>query len=204
LIKEIILPEKLRQWQELPEAVDMKDDMAIIYQAVLTNEARNILELGCGGGLSTRALALAAEFLSSGSEVPRVVVSVDIDPEKINNVRQKVKDADLEKYAVFTNEDSVNFLQRNCQQTTDFIFIDTDHTFKQTLAEITLSAAVISSKGYIFLHDTRYPGVWQALTAFMRLNNSFTFIDYNTASGLGLLMRKYAYWIPTNVSEERK
>jgi predicted O-methyltransferase YrrM len=198
------LPEKILKWQNLPEAVDMKDDMAILYMAVKTNKPAGILELGAGAGLSTRALALAAQEISleSGSD-PCMVVSVDIDNVRINDVKEKLKAEGLENQVAFVNEDSVSFVKRNCQKIVDFFFIDTDHTYKQTLAEIVLAAPMLSNKGYIFMHDTRYIEVFDAIQTFLRQNCQYIYIDYATPAGLGLLMKKTGYWIPLNSVEKQ-
>lgn len=193
---------RLMELQNLPEAHDMKDDLTVLYNAVLTNKPVMVLELGSGGGLSTRTFALASKKLDEG-EGPHPpstkIISVDIDADRQMKVFEKLKAEGLEEHVSFVLQDSVAFLQQNSQNICDFIFIDTDHTYKQTLAEILNAAPMLSKKGYLFLHDTRYPEVWAALQTFLRQNVSFMYVDYDTPAGLGLLIRKYQYWIPLNV-----
>ena len=190
------MSEKLNSYLNLPEAIIMQYDMVILYNVIKITKPDNILELGTGGGLSTRIFALAGSEISSGSEIQTKIVSVDIDAERQKNISEIIKKEGFNN-VTFATEDSISFLRRNCQGVCDFIFIDTDHTYKQTLAEILLTTSLISNKGYVFMHDTRYPEVWDAIQTFLRSNCSFNFIDYCTPAGLGLIIKKTGdMWIP--------
>ena len=198
------LPKKLLEWQNLPEAVDMKDDMSILYQAAKLNPPRDIfLELGTGGGLSTRALALAMQELNSGSEKPLSLLSIDIDPEKSKVVSPILIEEGIDQNVSFFSQDSITFLNNNSHHPIDFVFLDTSHDFKQTLAEIMLITPMLTAKGYLFMHDTRYNEVWDAIQAFLKGSCQFSFMDFTTSSGLGLITRKYSLWLPVNGDRPR-
>ena len=127
-----------------------------------------------------------------------MVLSVDINQEKSNNVAQKIKNEGLEDYVMFAVQDDIEFLRKNSHNPIDFVFLDTSHEYEHTLAEITMLAPRITSKGYFFLHDSRYNEVWLALQDFFKINNQFMYLDYTSPAGLGLLMRKYSIWLPVN------
>jgi predicted O-methyltransferase YrrM len=187
---------RLEGWKALPECRDMQDDIMVLFNAVMTIKPKVILELGCGGGLSTRTFALASSLIP-GSQV----ISVDIDQSKIDDVRAKLEAENLSSQCQIVNQDSAQFLKANSHQTLDFIFIDTSHTYEHTIAELVLALPMLSHHGYMFLHDTRYNEVWEAIQAILKNTMAWIYIDYTTASGLGLIIRKLNYWLPTNKAE---
>jgi predicted O-methyltransferase YrrM len=164
---------RLEGWKALPECRDMQDDIMVLFNAVMTIKPKVILELGCGGGLSTRAF----------------------------DVRAKLEAENLSSQCQIVNQDSAQFLKANSHQTLDFIFIDTSHTYEHTIAELVLALPMLSHHGYMFLHDTRYNEVWEAIQAILKNTMAWIYIDYTTASGLGLIIRKLNYWLPTNKVE---
>jgi cephalosporin hydroxylase len=71
----------------------------------------------------------------------------------------------------------------------NFLFIDTRHTFEDTLANLNLWSSKVREGGYIALHDYHdgFPGVKQAVDQFLKDNPEYSRIDLRL--GIGLLKK---------------
>lgn len=74
-------------------------------------------------------------------------------------------------------QDSVNFLNSIEENSLDFVYIDTVHTYDQTLLELNAARKTVKHNGLICGHDyieTRFPGVCKAVNEFVdKYNLSF-------------------------------
>ncbi len=153
----------------------------ILYETVKDLRAMRILELGCG--YTTYALALASSEIS-GSQF----TSADIDKNRVKIFSEGLKERNLNCNLVA--EDSIECLLKYKNDSLDFIFIDSNHEFRQTLLEICLSAAKLDVFGRIFLHDTKMSGVAEAIRIFLYVTTGWHFMDLNTSAGLGILLKR--------------
>lgn len=128
---------------------------------------------------------------------PKKLISYDIDP--------------LENWGINTNEVvelgkkneiDFNFILGNTLELeieeTDLLFLDTDHTYKQLIGELTLHGN--KSKKYIIFHDTTsfefkgmngdIIGLWPAIEEFMKDNRHWVIAErFNNNNGLTILKR---------------
>ena len=121
---------------------DIHEHLSTLYMLTVEFNLKKILELGTRTGESTIALLEAAK------EIGGNVTSIDIDP-------------CLEAKKLITNtnlEDHWNFIQGNdlsiqWNKEIDHLFIDTSHTYEQTIAELTKFVPFVKPGGIITLHD---------------------------------------------------
>lgn len=130
----------------------------------LFNQSKgNVVELGARGGVSTSAL-LAGVELKGGH-----VTSIDIDERCSKNF------AGHQQWSFFCassldNELPPRVLASVMNPVIDVLFIDTDHTYNQLLAELKLWGPWVRKGGVILMHD---------VVTFPELNNAA--VEYASA-----------------------
>jgi predicted O-methyltransferase YrrM len=175
------IDELIKEYLESYESRGMWQDAKILHDYVVERKLTNILEFGILHGSTTRALAIAASKIEDSN-----YVSVDIEQGCIDEASAKLTDDDTRRYVNFVCSDSIKFLQAQPYNKWDLIFIDTDHTLRQTIAELFLAASRIKTQdGYIFMHDAHMDGVRQAADLFRFYNaEKFEMNYYQTDSGM--------------------
>lgn len=138
------------------------------YLESIATDCSVIIEIGCGhGNGSTRAF----ERGMRNGVMPVALISVDLDPQRPQvqprlswwhkvtgdsrdpEVRDKVRD--LVRSLCWQYE-SINAV--------DLIFIDTDHTYDQLMAELLLWRPLANSRTVWLFHDTWMFGVYNRMT----------------------------------------
>lgn len=162
---------------------DIEDAVFIFYSKVLEYNAKNVLELGVRGGISTRAFLLGVKRTSGH------LYSVDILD--YDSTRQTMRDLGLDKYWTFTVMDDLEYSSKlNTDIRFEIIFIDTSHELDHTISELEEFSRFLSPGGCILMHDTiSYKEVKKAIDFFMIENKEWIFIEFNTKHGLGMLKR---------------
>lgn len=125
---------------------DIADHLTHLYCLALTRP--HIIELGTRGGYSTSAFLAAAAMQNPAGHV----WSVDIAPA---DVPPDWQESPLWSFAQCDDlsAQAQAFLPQQCHM----LFIDTSHTFEQTLAELRLYAPrVHRAGGVIACHDTQW------------------------------------------------
>lgn len=158
-----------------------------LYEKAVDSKAKTIMELGVFIGQSTRAL-LKAAVETSGH-----LYSVEANGETLAWVAEALELESLNT-SFFTpiHGDELEVAGR-WTELIDFLLIDTDHTYKQTVSELETYSKLISMKGIIVLHDTNIPEERQAINDWLKNNEQWIFKDItptNDGWGLGLLRRK--------------
>ena len=153
---------------------DIEEHLPFLRDVCYRVEAKIILELGTRFGNSTLAFLQAAQVLGAK------VISIDIeDCSKAgfgypNWEYHQMNDLDFE-----INEDI------------DVLFIDTSHTFGQTLAELDKFAPKVKNGGVILLHDTiATPDVYAAIKYYLSHNPQYKFEHRTNCCGLGVLWKQ--------------
>ncbi len=125
---------------------DIKGHLEYLYNTVIQLSAQVILELGVRSGESTKA------FLEACKETGGKLISIDIvDCSQVS----------ADKHWQFIQSDDLDI---PWDKDIDILFIDTSHTYEQTLAELKKFAPYVKKGGKIILHDTVvYPDVLKAL-----------------------------------------
>ena len=124
-------------------------------------ERRDVLEIGTGLGVSTRAMA----------ETARGVMTVDPDPWVANNVS-----------FVGINVLPTTELDADEWRRFDLAFIDGDHSEEAVLADLRAVIPLLRPGGLIVLHDTNLCGVRGAAESFG------TLVRMDTKGHLGMLL----------------
>lgn len=177
--------ELLKEFESLHESIGMLPDVKLLHDYVKNNNLKKILELGILHGNSSRTFAVAA------SEIGGHVTSVDIEQSCLDEVLQRLKKDGTENFVTLIQNDSIKFLLKQSDEWYDCIFVDTNHLFRQTIAEISVALQKIKKSGFLFLHDTNQEGVNQAITVFMNYaSNNVIFTNHQTNAGLGVMRLK--------------
>jgi predicted O-methyltransferase YrrM len=171
----------LEEWQK--ENPSMKQDLKILYEMVLKTKPKIIAEVGTGHSTMTMALALKIQNLKNSK-----IYSTDIDVFRINYFQTKIDMALLSDYCGLFTKDSEQFF-KDISVVADTIFIDSAHEYQKTLDEITQASKVLSTNGSIFVHDTAIGNVLLAIKEFLNQNKGWTYYNFPTPCGLGVLMR---------------
>ena len=193
----IPLPQHHPNWRRLAELSAQGDPLNygtsrcayILFSEVMRHRARRVIELGTGSGESTEAFLLALE-LTRGH-----LWTVDIRPrdEVVGRLGKRYG-----KRFTFHQGDSLDFVATWTKGKADIIFIDTSHTYEQTLRELELFAPLLKEDGTIYLHDAlshitysdpQY-GVMKAIETYREQNPGWTFKVFYTPYGLGEMKRK--------------
>lgn len=120
---------------------------------------REVLEIGTGLGVSTRALASTAKR----------VVTIDIDPWVRSNIWPTLPD----------NVEGTEKLRQN--EYFDAVFIDADHSTEAVRADMAFARQWLKSGAVVILHDVNYANVAGAVDTFPE-----EFVTINTMHGLGV------------------
>lgn len=150
-----------------------------MYDYIVKNNCKKVLELGAGVANSTRALLLAVR------ETGGHLWSIDIAECPV--AVERVKAWNLQDYWTFIVSDD---MQYDWKEEVDVLFIDTSHEYNHTLEELRKYARL--TKKVIFMHDTISfkEGVQRAIDDFLKEEKNWNFKEVGIEHGLGILERK--------------
>lgn len=158
---------------------DIHEHLQTLYLLTIELNLKNILELGTRTGESTVALLLAARELNGK------VTSVDID--SCDEARQKIKNLDLQAYWNFIHMDD---LKLDWDEPIDHLFIDTSHTYEQTISEFKKFEPLVKKGGLITLHDIiSCPPVLEAINHYISGRSDLRFYKFFHNNGLGVIRK---------------
>ena len=143
---------------------------------------KTIMELGVGTGESTVA------FLMSARETGGHVYSVDRDACPV--AEERVRTLGLHGWWTFMQEDDIGTTWWRIDAI-DMLFIDTDHEYNHTLAELMKFEPLVRPGGIIAMHDSVHdPPVRRAAMDYFRDGKSDTRIyEYLNNNGLLVIFR---------------
>ena len=121
---------------------DIAEHLQRLYELVLATNAQIVVELGPGSGNSTTGLLRGVEETSGRVWSCDVAYCDYIHPEVANHSQWT--------YVVANDLVAVN----ECPRPIDFLFIDSEHTYQQTLNEMLAYVPLVRSGGYVAMHDT--------------------------------------------------
>lgn len=145
-------------------------------------QASKVIELGTRGGVSTIAWLYGLE------ETDGHLWSVDIDP---------APDLEHDRWTFLQGDDLDPAIVRQLPDSADICFIDTEHSFEQTLSELNVYRWKVRPGGALVLHDTElmhpfglrgqppFP-VKKAVEEFCH-DEGLTWKNYPTNNGLGVV-----------------
>jgi predicted O-methyltransferase YrrM len=139
-----------------------------------------IVELGSYHGRSTLFFSLACPECK--------IITIDIG--KQYDVKQTIP-AGIDK--IVADQPNVKQFIGDClevgkdfNETIDFLFIDTRHTFEDTYENLNLWSKKVREGGYIALHDyhSGFPGVIEAVSQFLKDHPEYSRIELGLGVGL--------------------
>jgi len=164
---------------QMTQGTDIHEHLQTLHMLTIEMNLKNILELGTRTGESTIALLLATK------EIGGKMTSVDID--SCDEAKEKIKELDLEQNWNFIQGDDLNL---KWNESIDHLFIDTSHTYDQTIAELEKFEPYVRKGGLISLHDiVSCPPVLKAIEDFISKRTDIRFYKFFHNNGLGILRK---------------
>ena len=151
----------------------------VIYNLVRAERARNVLELGLAHGVSSIYL-LQGVADNGGGRVISMDPGVPADGIGLNNIRR----AGLSQYHTFSNQPSEYVLPAIAQSDfrADFIFIDTNHMYDQTIVEAYFANRILRVGGIMMFDDCQLDSVRTACN-FVEANLHYQLHPLHTENG---------------------
>jgi len=151
---------------------DIIEHIPFLRKLALDVEAKRILELGVLNGGSTSAFLEAAKILNAKV--------ISIDKEDCSHISDS-------PFWEFHQIDDLDYV---LEEPVDILFIDTSHTYDQTLGELRKFSPMAK---VVLLHDTEsYPEVKKAIKDYLKeVPGRWTFENRCNNNGLGILWSKH-------------
>lgn len=162
----------------------------LLYQMVWERAEKKksflAVELGVSVGNSTVAILAGLDMAKRGH-----LFSYDI--QECGGAEDNVATAVLGHRWQFKVSDSIAAAKFHIEESVDFLFLDTDHEYENTVKELEAWSPVISPSGRILLHDTLTSpqGVGRAVEEFLddERNKDWSFYNIDVCCGLGVLIK---------------
>jgi predicted O-methyltransferase YrrM len=159
---------------------DIHEHLATLYFFTTELNLKNVVELGTRDGESTIALLLACKKIGGR------LTSIDIDP--CLTAKQRIESYGLTSYWSFMQ---ANVAKVDWHDSIDHLFVDTSHTYEQTLLELNKFEPYVTPGGVITLHDiVTYPSVLQAINDYVSERSDLGFYQYFNCHGLGVIRKR--------------
>jgi len=166
--------------EHMLKLTDINEHLITLYMLTIEKKLRTIVELGTRTGESTIALLEAAKLIDGH------VHSIDID--QCLEANEKIKNHGLHKYWTFIQEDD---LKVKWNKQIDHLFIDTTHTFNQTLKELQKYEPYVNHGGMITLHDIiSYPDTLKAINKYIKNKKNLILYKYFNCNGLAIIFKR--------------
>lgn len=138
------------------EGTDISEHLMTLYMLTKHFKLSTALELGVRGGKSTIAL------LSAAKEIGGIVTGIDIVD--CSEAKAKVDSLGLSKWWCFIKGGG---LEVEWNASIDHLFIDTAHTYEQTLKELQRFEPQVKNGGVTTLRYSGLPDVLQAIKDYL-------------------------------------
>lgn len=168
--------------QRLWWSSDISEHLPTLYALVVACQAKNVIELGVGGGNSTVA------FLAALERTGGKLWSVDIEAKIINDMRKLLGDV---YWATVVGDDLNSDVISWLPHGVDIVFIDTTHEFEHTWRELGVYSMLVRRGGYILMHDTVTDvGVKRAVADWLETHKDFSYYNFEHCNGLGVMTKE--------------
>ncbi|MDG6905008.1 MAG: class I SAM-dependent methyltransferase [Nitrososphaerota archaeon] len=158
---------------------DISGHLQTLFLVSLLSKSKTILELGTATGESTLAFLEAAK-LNGGR-----VFSVDID--SCLEAGEKITRFGYKDFWTFIQIDDLTL---KWTQQIDLLFIDTSHTFDQTISELAKYEPLVKKGGVIMMHDiVTFPEVMDAIDSYKLGRDDLVLYRDLTNNGLGIIFK---------------
>ena len=161
------------------KGTDINEHLMTLYMLTKHFKLSIVLELGVRTGESTIAL------LSAAKEIGGTVTS--IDTMDCPEARSKVDSLGLSKWWRFIKGDD---LEVEWNHPIGHLFIDTSHTYEQTLKELHRFEPKVKNGGVITLHDiVSFPDALQAINDYLVRRDDLQLYKYFNNNGLAVIFK---------------
>lgn len=133
---------------------DISDHLETLYRLALDHKAGLVVELGVRSGESSFVLEKAVRKTGGW------LISVDLEDTEFTSDYGRwhfIRMDDRELAARFTAE----MKQRGVPETIDFLFLDTSHTYADTVEELNAWMPLLSKRAIVALHDTNMATIFR-------------------------------------------
>jgi len=173
---------------------DINEHLFTLYNNVVSDGRKVVVELGVRAGLSTQAL------LTAIAQMPMAkLYSYDLDPLRPKDtppnttLLERIPEAQNYDFWDFKfGPEKGNSLLVHDQwgpESIDYLFIDTEHKPEQLYKELNLWHGKVKNTGLIVLHDTIVPAfrLKEAISQFLKENANYRYMEYMYNNGLGVI-----------------
>jgi len=123
----------------------------LLFGVAIAVRPITIVELGTGPGLSSLAFIRVLQYLRETGWVPRATLhSCDINPDSLNRLKRFGNL--LVAHLMPTNQFAVKWAEQHAP--IDLLYIDADHSHKQSLSDFEHFSPWVVPNGLILMHDT--------------------------------------------------
>jgi predicted O-methyltransferase YrrM len=158
---------------------DIHEHLVSLFMLTVELKLRTVVELGTRGGESTVALLFAAK------ETGGRVFSLDID--ECLDAKKVILEYGLSDYWRFLQTDDLNV---DWKMPIDHLFIDTTHTYEQTINELRKFEPFVRRGGIVTIHDSvSSPDVRRAALDFVRGRSELKKYEYLNNNGLIVIFK---------------
>lgn len=160
-------------------ATDIHEHLTTLYMLTVQHGLKTTVELGTRTGESTVALLYAAR------EIAGRVYSFDLNA--CEEARRTIESYGLSKYWSFAQADD---LYVTWDHPIDHLFIDTTHTYEQTVKELEKFEPFVRRGGVITMHDiVLYPDVKKAIIHHFAGRSDWRMYEYLNNNGLAVIFK---------------
>lgn len=160
----------------------------LIYQMVWekAEKKKDFVAVECGVSVGNSTVAILAGIARAGQGH---LWSYDIQDN--DTAIANVEKAGLTLQWTFLKENSLAAATFGPDENVDFLFLDTDHEYENTVKELAAWSPKIAPGGRMVLHDTvsRPEGVGKPFNEFVALNPTWKSYNIDVCCGLGVLIK---------------
>jgi len=151
-----------------------------LSQLVFYRKPVVVVELGCFVGWASAHLAMALQANGDGK-----LYCVDCEQKNLDATMTNLKRLGLDGVTnTLLGKSTEETVVGGLPDKIDILFIDTSHTYRDTLDEILLYSSRIRERGCMVLHDSvSFPGVRRAIA---EMSGKFRILTFATESGNGV------------------
>lgn len=151
-----------------------------LSQLVFYRKPAVVVELGCFVGWASAHLAMALQANGHGK-----LYCVDCDQKNLDATVRNLKRVGLDGVSnALLGKSTEPTVVAGLPNKIDILFVDTSHTYRDTLDEILLYSSRIGEAGCMVLHDSiSFPGVRRAIS---EMSGKFRILTFATESGNGV------------------
>lgn len=157
---------------------DIHEHLMTLYMLTVQSKAKTVVELGTRSGESTLALLFGVK------ETHGKVFSLDIAT--CDDAKKLVMKNRLDGYWKFLKGDD---LKQKWNKSIDHLFIDSSHTYQQTLSELKKYEPYVKRGGVITMHDPFIYGVKRAVVEYFKDRRDIIIYQYFNNNGLFVIFK---------------